>query len=205
MSGTSTSRGGRSSARVLPLTTEYARVVADIMTSGADVVHHDHPTRLTPFLAQLNDAGSGAGRSCTYFDENFLNLVPAEHVEGLYGCLDYYRDVRDPFSVELLNRYDARYPGSAMFTAGSACSGTYRALKLWEAAATEAGSLDQDEVIAALDHASISEGPGGPAEMVPGQHHVRMNMYIARSEGGTFMVVKNLGCIDPQEPVVTTA
>ena len=48
---------------------------------------------------------------CTYFDENFLNLVPAEHVEGLYGCLDYYRDVDDPFSIELLNRYDELYPG----------------------------------------------------------------------------------------------
>ncbi len=35
--------------------------------------------------------------------------------------------------------------------------------------------------------------------MVPGQHHVRMNMYIARSEGGTFKVVKNLGHIDPKE------
>jgi branched-chain amino acid transport system substrate-binding protein len=85
-----------------------------------------------------------------------------------------------------------------MFTAGSACSGTYWALKLWQAAVTEAGSLDQDEVIAALDHASIPEGPGGPAEMVPGQHHVRMNMYIARSEAGTFNVVENLGCIDPR-------
>ena len=77
-----------------------------------------------------------------------------------------------------------------MFTAGSACTGTYRALKLWEAAVTEAGSLDQGDVIAALDHARIAEGPGGPAEMVPGQHHVRMNMYIARSEGGTFKVVQ---------------
>ena len=76
---------------------------------------------------------------CTYFDENFLNLVPAEHVEGLYGCLDYYRDVDDPFSIELLNRYEARLPGSAMFTAGSACTGTYRALKIWEAAVNEAG------------------------------------------------------------------
>ena len=42
---------------------------------------------------------------CTYFDENFLNLVPAEHVEGLYGCLDYYRDVKDPFSTELAVTY----------------------------------------------------------------------------------------------------
>jgi branched-chain amino acid transport system substrate-binding protein len=189
--------------------TEYAKVVEDIMASGAEVVINTIvPPGLTPFLAQLHEAGftaRGGTIVCTYFDENFLNLVPAEHVEGLYGCLDYYRDVRDPFSVELLNRYDARYPGSAMFTAGSACSGTYRALKMWEAAVSKAGSLDQDEVIAALDHASISEGPGGPAEMVPGQHHVRMNMYIARSEGGTFTVVENLGRIDPKEREVTTA
>jgi len=205
-----TSRGGEVvGEEYFPLDhTEYARVVADIMASGAEVVFNTIvPPGLTPFLAQLHDAGfvaRGGQLVCTYFDENFLNLVPAEHVEGLYGCLDYYRGVHDPFSVELLNRYDARYPGSAMFTAGSACSGTYRALKLWEAAVTEAGSLDQDEVIAALDHASILEGPGGPAEMVPGQHHVRMNMYIARSEAGTFKVVENLGCIDPRERQVAT-
>jgi hypothetical protein len=33
--------------------------------------------------------------------------------------------------------------------------------------------------------------------MVPGQHHVRMNMYIARSEGGTFTVVESLGRFAP--------
>ena len=78
----------------------------------------------------------------------------------------------------------------------------YRGLKLWEAAVTEAGSLDQDDVIAALDHAKIAEGPGGPAEMVPGQHHVRMNMYIAQASNGAFKVVENLGVIDPKEAVL---
>jgi len=183
--------------------TDYDRVVADIMASGAEVVFNTIvPPGLTPFLEELHRAGftrRGGTIVCTYFDENFLNLVPAEQVEGLYGCLDYYRNVDDPFSIELLNRYEARYPGSAIFTAGSACTGTYRALKFWEAAVTEAGSLDQGDVIVALDHARITEGPGGPAEMVPGQHHVRMNMYIARSEGGTFKVVENLGHIDPKE------
>jgi branched-chain amino acid transport system substrate-binding protein len=182
---------------------DYGTLVADIMASGADVVFNTIvPPGLTPFLAQLYDAGfkkRGGHVVCTYFDENFLNLVPAEHVDGLYGCLDYYRDVPDPFSIELLNRYEARYPGSAMFTAGSACTGTYRALKMWESAVTEAGSLAQHDVIAALDHARITQGPGGPAEMVPGQHHVRMNMYIARAEDGAFKVVRSLGRIDPQE------
>ena len=126
-------------------------------------------------------------------------MVPAAHVEGLYSCLDYYQNVGDPFSRQLLDRYDKLYPGSAKFTAGSACSGLYRGLKLWEAAVTEAGSLKQDDVIKALDHARIAEGPGGPAEMVPGQHHVRMNMYIAQARGGRFKIVKSLGVIDPKE------
>ena len=65
----------------------------------------------------------------------------------------------------------------------------------------EAGSLRQEDVIQALDHASIAEGPGGPAEMVPGQHHVRMNMYIAQAHNGNFEIVRSLGFIDPRERV----
>ena len=83
--------------------------------------------------------------------------------------------------------------GKEQFTGGSACSGLYRGMKLWAAAVTEAGSLRQEEVIAALDHARIAEGPGGPAEMVPGQHHVRMSMYIAQAKNGRFEIVESLG------------
>ena len=100
---------------------------------------------------------------------------------------------------KLLHQYDKLYPGSATFTAGSASTGMYRGLKLWEAAVKESGSLEQDGVIAALDHAKIAQGPGGPAEMAPGQHHVRMNMYIAQAKSGKFEVVQNLGVIDPKE------
>ncbi len=126
-------------------------------------------------------------------------VVPAAHVEGLYSCLDYYQTVRDAFSRTLLAEFAARFPGPAQFTGGGACSGLYRGLKLWQAAVTEAGSLEQDAVIRALDQARIAEGPGGPAEMVPGQHHVRMNMYIARARSGRFEIVEELGVIEPNE------
>lgn len=183
--------------------TDYGKTVDRIMSTGTEVVFNTIvPPGLTPFLQQLYDAGfakRGGQLVCTYFDENFLNLVPAEHVEGLYGCLDWYQEVSDPFSRKLLGRYNERFPGSASFTAGSACSGVYRGLRLWEAAVKEAGSLKQEDVVRALDHAKIAEGPGGPAEMVPGQHHARMNMYIARSRKGEFKVVRNLGAIDPKE------
>jgi branched-chain amino acid transport system substrate-binding protein len=182
---------------------DYSRTVEQIGASGAEVVFNTIvPPGLTPFLEQLHDSGfakRGGQLICTYFDENFLNLAPAAHVEGLYSCLDYYQGVGDPFSKQLLEQYNTRFPGDAAFTAGSACSGMYPGLKLWEAAVNEAGSLKQEDVIAALDHARIAEGPGGPAEMIPGQHHVRMNMYIARAHNGTFEVVKSLGPIDPKE------
>ncbi len=186
--------------------TDYAELVARIVASGADAVFNTIvPPGITPFLELLYESGftrRGGALICTYFDENFLNLVPAAHVEGLYSCLDYYHDVKEPFSDQLIDRYDALYPGAAKFTAGGACTGMYRGLKLWAAAVEEAGTLDQDAVIGALDHAKIAQGPGGPAEMVPGQHHVRMHMYIAQAQSGRFKVIEDLGVIDPKESVV---
>src|SRR5690242_308655 len=185
---------------------DYRETVRKIVASGADVVFNTTvPPGVAAFLEQLHDSGftkRGGKIVCTYFDENFLNMVPSEHVEGLYSCLDYYQGVDDPFSRALLGQYETHNPGAAKFTAGSACSGLYRGLKLWEAAVTKAGSLDQDDVVRALEGAAIAEGPGGPAAMVAGQHHVRMNMYIARASQGQFRVVENLGVIDPKEAVV---
>jgi ABC-type branched-subunit amino acid transport system substrate-binding protein len=76
--------------------------------------------------------------------------------------------------------------GICSVTAGSASTGMYRGLRFWANAVKEAGTLDQNAVINALDHAKIAEGPGGPAEMVPGQHHARMHMYIAQANNGSF-------------------
>jgi branched-chain amino acid transport system substrate-binding protein len=185
---------------------DYRDTVERITASGADVVFNTIvPPGVTPFFEQLHDSGftkRGGQLVCTYFDENFLNMVPAAHVEGLYSCLDYYQAVDDPFSRKLLAQYDTLYPGDAKFTGGSACSGLYRGLRLWAAAVAEAASLAQVDVIAALDHARIAQGPGGPATMVPGQHHVRMNMYIAKARSGRFEIVESLGPIDPQERFV---
>src|SRR5437773_8518427 len=105
--------------------TAYSKTIDKIAASGAEVVFNTTvPPGVTPFLEQLYNSGfrkRGGHIVCTYFDENFLNLVPATQVEGLYSCLDYYQNVSDPFSKELINQYDKLYPGDAKFTAGSAC------------------------------------------------------------------------------------
>ena len=78
-------------------------------------------------------------------------------------------------------------------------------MKLWEGAVKKSGSLRQDDVIRALDHAKLADSPGGPAEMVPGQHHLRMNMYIGQARNGRFRDREELGAINPDEGTVPGA
>ncbi len=179
---------------------DWTATVEKILSTGTDVVFNTTvPPGVAAFLTQLHQAGFKGSIVTTYFEENVLGLFPPELVEGMYGCLDYYQSVADPWSRALLSRYEARYPDGPKFTAGSAATGMYRGLKLWEAAVKEAGSLRQEDVIKALDHARIAEGPGGAAAMVPGQHHLRLNMYIARVQNNKLEVVESLGALDPKE------
>ena len=84
--------------------------------------------------------------------------------------LDYFQGIDDPFSAELLKAYEKRHAhkDKVLFTAGGGATGMYRGVKLWEAAVNEAGAVDRDSVAAAMDHAKIAKGPGGPSEIVPG-------------------------------------
>jgi branched-chain amino acid transport system substrate-binding protein len=187
---------------------DYRETVARIMSSGADVVFNTTvPPGVTPFLEQLYEAGftkRGGQIVCTYFDENCLGLVPPAKTEGLYSCLDYYQTLDHAFSQRLLRRYNELYPGSAQFTGGSGCTGLYRGMELWAAAVREAESIEQGDVIEALDHAKLPDGPGGRAEVVPGQHHVRMNMYIGQVQSGKLEIIESLGMIEPNEPAQGT-
>ena len=75
----------------------------------------------------------------------------------------------------------------------------YRGLRLWEVAIKGAGKLERDAVAVALDHAKIAEGPGGPAEMVPGKRHCKMKMYTAVAKEGNYEIVgRSEGLVDPK-------
>ena len=183
---------------------EYSATVNKIMTNNVNVVFNTViPPGVGPFVKQLYEAGftkRGGRLSCVYYDENTLNINAAHEFEGLASCLDYFRAIKDPFSAKLQADYDKLYPGTVLFTAGSAATGMYRGLKLWESAVNKAKKVDRESVAAALDRARIEEGPGGPAEMVPGKRHCKMNMYIAVAKNGNYEVVsQSKGLVDPKE------
>ncbi|MCP1757307.1 substrate-binding protein [Bradyrhizobium elkanii] len=185
---------------------DFSATVNRIISNKVDVVFNTViPPGVGPLFKQLSEAGflKGGGRlACVWADENLLNVSQPHEIEGMASCLDYFRAVTasDPVSAKIQATYDKSFPGKILFAAGSAATGTWRGLKLWEAAVKEAGKVDRDSVAAALDHAKIAEGPGGPAEMVPGKRHCKMKMYIAVAKGGNYEIVaRSDGLVDPKE------
>ena len=187
---------------------DYGSTINTIMKENIDVVFITLiPPGLPGFITGLHEAGftkRGGRLACVYYDENMTQVNPAEEFEGMASCLDYYRAIGeqgwDAESARIMNEYEKRFGSDHLFSAGAGSSGMYRAIKLLEVAITEAGSVDRDDVAAALDHASIDKGPGGPAKMVPGTNHCAMNMYIAVAKNGSYEIAaKSDGLATPQE------
>ncbi|MBV8614915.1 MAG: substrate-binding protein, partial [Acetobacteraceae bacterium] len=186
---------------------DYSATVNRIMTNNVDVVFNTViPPGVGPFFKQLYEAGflkRGGRLSCVYYDENALNINAPQEIEGLASCLDYFRvlDKTEPASAKIQATYQAMFPDTKyLLAAGDAATGMYRGMMLWAEAVKAAGKLDRDSVAAALDHASIADAPGGPAEMVPGKRHCRMRMYIAVAKNGSFEIIsQSKGLVDPRE------
>ena len=113
---------------------DWGETVDRINSSGADVVFNTTvPPGCFPFFEALCESGyidRGGRIITTYFEENLAAALPSDHIEGLYACIDYYQSLSDPFSTELLGRYNARFPegpsspaaaGARACTAASSC------------------------------------------------------------------------------------
>jgi branched-chain amino acid transport system substrate-binding protein len=186
---------------------EYSATVAKIMNEKVDHVFNTViPPGLQAFTKQLYEAGyqnKGGTQSCVYFDENSVNYVAPRELEGVYSCLDFFHTVDDPFSQKLVADYAKMFPNTKyQFTAGSAATGMYRGIKLYEQAVIKTnGDLSRDAVSAAMNSASIDQGPGGPAKVVAGTGHTAMNMYIAQSKGGKWDIISKADMVAPDECV----
>lgn len=184
---------------------EYSATVSKVMNEKVDCVFNTIiPPGVGPFFKQLYEAGfqkNGGRLSCVYYDENLLNVNKAEEMEGLASCLDFFQDIDDPFSQQILKDYRAMFPDTPyQFTAGSAATGTWRGLKLYEQAVIATnGDVSRDAVNEAMQTAKIDQGPGGPAEVVPNKWHCKMNMYIAVATNGKYDVVEKFDMVDPAE------
>jgi branched-chain amino acid transport system substrate-binding protein/urea transport system substrate-binding protein len=73
----------------------------------------------------------------------------------------------------------------------------YNAVRAVAAALTRAGKVDAESLVDALEGLSI-DTPTGAMSIGKADHHVTMNMYLAKTEGTGLSVVQAMGQIAPQ-------
>ncbi|MGY8984880.1 MAG: ABC transporter substrate-binding protein [Sphingomonadales bacterium] len=184
---------------------EYSATVGKIKSEKVDHVFLTIiPPGLGAFTKQLYETGfhsNGGTLSCVYYDENSVNYVAPRELEGVYSCLDYFHTVDDTFSNKALAGYNEMWPDSNYkLTAGTAATGMYRGIKLFEAGVNATnGDLDREAVSAAIDGVTNVQGMGGEFSMVPGTGHAAMNMYVAQANGGVWDIIKSANQVPPNE------
>ena len=184
---------------------EYSATVGKIKSEKVDHVFLTIiPPGLGPFGKQLYESGfqkEGGTVSCVYYDENTPFYVEPYALEDTYSCLDFFHSVDDPFSKQLVKDYNAMFKDTNyLLTAGTASTGMYRGIKLYEQGVIATnGDLAREAVSEALDNISVAEGPGGPYKTVPGTGHCAMNMYIAQNKGGNWNIISSANMVPPKE------
>ena len=140
-----------------------------------------------------------------HFDENMASHLPPQVREGYYSCNTYFMSVPTPENQALLDRL-ARHPGvKGIWPQGDGIitnfsEATYLSVKAFALAANQAGSLDAEALVDALEQIQF-KGPQGDVVMDPRTHHAKVNTFLTRcTTEGTFEIVENLGLNAPVIP-----
>ena len=140
-----------------------------------------------------------------HYDEMMASILPAEVREGFYSSNTYFMTVDSEENRNYLAQLSKLPDVTGIWPKGNGIltnfgEGTYLCVKAFAQAANEAGSVDSEALIAALNSIQLS-GPQGTVTMYPDAQHAAVNTYLSRCENdGSFTLIENFGVIEPQIP-----
>ncbi|MDH4225481.1 MAG: ABC transporter substrate-binding protein [Deltaproteobacteria bacterium] len=187
---------------------EIEKLLHQVALSGADV--------FVPYFAGLDQVNLLTGFTqkglkskmavvMGHYDEAMASRLSPDVREGFYSSNTYFMTIPTEENRQYLQRL-ASMPGiTGIWPHGNGIltnfgEGTYLCVKAFALAANQAGSLDRENLVDALETLSFS-GPQGPIRMDPDTHHARVNSYLSRCErDGSFSIVENFGSNEPVIP-----
>lgn len=140
-----------------------------------------------------------------HFDELMASYLLPEVREGLYSCNSYFMTVETPENRAFLRKFAALPDIAGLWPKGDGIvtnfgEGTYNCVKAFAAAANQAGTIESEPVVAALETIQVI-GPQGKVSMDAATHHATINSYLARCQAdGSLVVEANFGRILPILP-----
>lgn len=177
---------------------EFAPVIRRIKESGAKVLLFALPgADGITFIKQAEDLGLLEDVTVGFlgFAETYLGAFGEGKAQNMWVAVPFAESLQTPGAQEFVQKIRAQ-AGSDVPVSHYVMT-HYNALMAVKGALEKAGAIDKDGLIDAMQGLSIST-PTGPAEIGAADHHVTMNMYLAKTEGAGLSVVEDLGSIVPE-------
>ena len=155
------------------------------------------------FFRQWSAAGMKARiplASTTLGVGNEHKVLTAEEGNGIMVAYNYSQELDTPENADFKRKWAAAYGDDAAIH--EIAVSNYQGVLTWAAAVREAGSLDRESVIAALETGISVQGPGGMVTVDPKTHHAVLDVHLMEIENQGMTVIDTLS---QRQPIDTQA
>ncbi len=177
---------------------EFAPVIRQISDSQAKVLVFALPggDGIT-FIKQAEDFGLLKNTTVAFlgFAETYLGAFGEGKGQNMWVTVPFAASSDEPGVKDFVARIKAS--GGDDVTISHYVMTHYNAMMAVKGALEKAGKADKEAMIDALEGLTI-ETPTGPLMIGAKDHHVTMNMYLAKTEGAGLTIVKPLGQLAPE-------
>ena len=126
---------------------------------------------------------------------NEHKVLTAEEGNGIMVAYNYSQELDTPGNAEFKRRWAAAYGDDTAIH--EIAVSNYQGVLTWAAAVREAGSLDRDSVVAALETGISIQGPGGRVTVDPKTHHAVLDVHLMEIENQGMTVIDTLSQRQP--------
>ena len=129
---------------------------------------------------------------------NEHKVLTAEEGDGIMVAYNYSQELDTPENAEFKRKWAAAYGDDTAIH--EIAVSNYQGVLTWAAAVREAGSLERDSVVAALETGISIQGPGGRVTVDPKTHHAVLDVHLMEIENQGMTVIDTL----PQRQPIDT-
>jgi branched-chain amino acid transport system substrate-binding protein/urea transport system substrate-binding protein len=179
-------------------TKEFTPIIRRIKDSGAKVLLKALPgADGITFIKQAEDFGLMKDVTVGFlgFAETYLGAFGEGKGQNMWVAVPFAASLKEPKVQDFVAR--VRKSAGNDVPISHYVMTHYNALKSVEAAAKKTGKVDRESLVNGLQGLSI-DIPTGKMSIGKDDHHVTLNMYLAKTEGAGLSVVQALGAIAPQ-------
>jgi len=179
-------------------TKEYTPVIRRVRDSGARVLLKALPgADGITFIKQAEDFGLMKDVTIGFlgFAETYLGAFGEGKGQNMWVTVPFAASLPEPGVRAFVAR--VRKAAGESVPISHYLMTHYNALRSLQAALVKTGKTDRESLVDGLEGLSL-EIPTGPMTIGKTDHHVTMNMYLAKTEGNALTVVKPIGALVPQ-------